>query len=74
VASEFAVEVAGGSIVGRETGAGTPLLVLHGGPLTDNTESLVELLPAGIRAIRYQQRGLPPEFSSAVARALSPAP
>ena len=60
MADEFSVEVAGGSIVGWETGSGTPLLVLHGGPLTDNTESLVALLPPGIRAIRYQQRGLPP--------------
>jgi pimeloyl-ACP methyl ester carboxylesterase len=65
VASGFSVDVAGGSIVGWETGAGTPLLVLHGGPLTDNTESLVELLPAGIRAIRYQQRGLPPSTLAA---------
>jgi pimeloyl-ACP methyl ester carboxylesterase len=34
--------------------------VLHGGPLTDYTAPLIELLPPTLRAIRYQQRGLPP--------------
>ena len=57
---EFCVDVADGSIVGWEHGDGVPALVLHGGPLSDYTAPLVELLPAGIRAIRYQQRGLPP--------------
>ncbi len=56
----FVVPVAGGSVAGWESGDGEPLLVLHGGPLTDYTEPLVDLLPAGCRAIRYQQRGLPP--------------
>jgi pimeloyl-ACP methyl ester carboxylesterase len=57
---EFSVAVAGGVIVAWEHGEGVPVLVLHGGPLSDYTEPLVEALPAGLRAIRYQQRGLPP--------------
>jgi pimeloyl-ACP methyl ester carboxylesterase len=57
---EFAVDVAGGSIVGWEHGDGVPALVLHGGPLSDYMAPLAELLPEGVRAIRYQQRGLPP--------------
>jgi pimeloyl-ACP methyl ester carboxylesterase len=60
VAVEFAIPVAGGSLVGWESGEGVPMLVLHGGPLSDYTEPLVEVLPAGLRTIRYQQRGLPP--------------
>ncbi len=58
---EFRVAVAGGVIVGWEHGGdGIPAFVLHGGPLSDYTKPLVELLPAGLRAIRYQQRGLAP--------------
>jgi pimeloyl-ACP methyl ester carboxylesterase len=60
VAVEFAIPVAGGSLVGWESGQGVPLLVLHGGPLSDYTEPLVGVLPAGLRTLRYQQRGLPP--------------
>jgi pimeloyl-ACP methyl ester carboxylesterase len=60
----FAVDAKGGAIVGWEHGDGAPALVLHGGPLSDYTEPLVELLPAGVRAIRYQQRGLSPSTVS----------
>jgi pimeloyl-ACP methyl ester carboxylesterase len=57
---EFSVAVEGGSLVGWEAGAGTPALILHGGPATDNTETLVEILPSTLRTIRYQQRGIVP--------------
>lgn len=57
---EFTAEVAGGSIVGWEAGSGIPALVLHGGPTSDYTDSLVEALPDTLRTIRYQQRGLAP--------------
>lgn len=56
---EFAVAVAGGRLVGWQAGAGVPVLILHGGPLTDYTAGLARLLPQ-FRTIRYQQRGLPP--------------
>ena len=54
------MDVAGGVIVAWEHGGGVPALVLHGGPMSDYTEPLVEVLPTGVRAIRYQQRGVPP--------------
>lgn len=57
---EFSVAVAGGTLVGWESGEGVPVLVLHGGPLSDYTEPLVGVIPTGLRTIRYQQRGLPP--------------
>jgi pimeloyl-ACP methyl ester carboxylesterase len=57
---EFFVTVAGGSLVGWESGDGMPLLVLHGGPLSDYTQPLVDVLPAGLKTIRYQQRGIQP--------------
>lgn len=57
--------VAGGSIVGWEAGSGTPALVLHGGPTSDYTDSLVEALPDSLRTIRYQQRGLAPSTLAA---------
>jgi pimeloyl-ACP methyl ester carboxylesterase len=64
---EFAVAVPDGRLVGWLAGAGTPVLILHGGPLTDYTVDLAGLLPwtpegnhASFRTVRYQQRGLPP--------------
>ena len=36
------------------------MLVLHGRPLSDYTEPLVDVLLAGLRTIRHQQRGLLP--------------
>lgn len=56
---EFAVEVPDGRLVGWGAGTGPPVLILHGGPLTDYTAELAGLLPQ-FRTIRYQQRGLPP--------------
>jgi len=56
---DFAVGVAGGRLIGWQAGGGTPVLILHGGPLTDYTATLAELLPQ-FRTVRYQQRGLPP--------------
>ena len=58
-ASDFVVEVPGGRLIGWAAGEGTPALVLHGGPITDYTAPLADLLPS-VRTIRYQQRGLPP--------------
>jgi hypothetical protein len=34
---EFTAAVPGGAIVGWETGSGTPALILHDGPASDNT-------------------------------------
>jgi pimeloyl-ACP methyl ester carboxylesterase len=57
---QFSVAVDGGSLVGWEVGDGTPALILHGGPTSDNTEALPDLLPSTLRTIRYQQRGIEP--------------
>ena len=57
---QFSVAVDGGSIVGWDVGEGTPALILHGGPTSDNTEALPDLLPPALRTIRYQQRGIEP--------------
>jgi pimeloyl-ACP methyl ester carboxylesterase len=57
---EFSTAVPGGALIGWEAGSGTPALILHGGPTSDNTDSLVPLLPDSLRTIRYQQRGIPP--------------
>jgi len=49
-----------GPIAGSHFGSGPALLLLHGGPaLTDYMDMLAPELD-GWRAIRYQQRGLPP--------------
>jgi len=57
---QFETSVSGGVIVGWERGEGRPLLLLHGGIITDYTSPLADRLPAGYRIIRYQQRGLGP--------------
>jgi pimeloyl-ACP methyl ester carboxylesterase len=57
---QFSVAVDGGSLVGWDVGEGTPALILHGGPTSDNTEALPEVLPPALRTIRYQQRGIEP--------------
>lgn len=55
------VTVAGGHIRVSESGAGTPILLLHGGPgLSDYTFSLATELEDRYRVIRFQQRGLAP--------------
>jgi pimeloyl-ACP methyl ester carboxylesterase len=61
---QFSVDVDGGSLVGWETGTGVAALILHGGPTSDNTDSLVPLLPSTLRTIRYQQRGIEPSTVS----------
>jgi pimeloyl-ACP methyl ester carboxylesterase len=56
----FAATTETGPIAGSHTGSGPALLLLHGGPaLTDYMDMLAPELD-GWRAIRYQQRGLPP--------------
>lgn len=61
---QFSADVDGGSLVGWETGTGVAALILHGGPTSDNTDSLVPLLPSTLRTIRYQQRGIEPSTVS----------
>jgi pimeloyl-ACP methyl ester carboxylesterase len=56
----FAVEVPGGKLRAWRVGSGPPALVLHGGPLSDYTEPLGELLAPVLGCVGYQQRGLPP--------------
>jgi pimeloyl-ACP methyl ester carboxylesterase len=58
--SFFAAETSAGPIAGWETGAGWPLVFLHGGPgLTDYGQLLTGEAP-GWRFISFQQRGLEP--------------
>jgi pimeloyl-ACP methyl ester carboxylesterase len=53
--------VAGGSLHGSVTGAGEPVVLLHGGPgLTDYTSGLAQELSGAYRVYRYQQRGNAP--------------
>lgn len=55
------VAVGGGHVRVWESGSGTPVLLLHGGPgLSDYTFTLVPELQDGYRVIRFQQRGLEP--------------
>ncbi len=59
---QFSVPVSGGSLGGRTTGAGRPVLLLHGGPglSCDYLADLaVELVP-GYQVAWYQQRSLAP--------------
>ena len=59
-AERFEVDVEGGTLVGELSGAGTEILLLHGGPgLSDYFDSLLPELD-GFRVARYQQRGLDP--------------
>jgi pimeloyl-ACP methyl ester carboxylesterase len=57
---QFSAAVDGGSLAGWDVGGETPALILHGGPTSDNTEALPDVLPPTLRAIRYQQRGIEP--------------
>ena len=58
---EFAVTVAGGTIIAWQQGEGPHVLVLHGGPgMSDYTESLAAELEDGYTVTRYQQRGVGP--------------
>jgi pimeloyl-ACP methyl ester carboxylesterase len=58
--SELEIQVPGGSLVAWPAGEGRPTLILHGGPVSDTTAELLPCLPAGLRTIRYQQRGIEP--------------
>jgi pimeloyl-ACP methyl ester carboxylesterase len=64
--TRFAVPVEGGELVGYGTGSGDPALVLHGGPgLSDYSAALAWVLATkGLRALRYQQRGVTPSLTS----------
>ncbi|HET7902614.1 MAG TPA: alpha/beta hydrolase, partial [Candidatus Nanopelagicales bacterium] len=61
-ATGFEAQVPGGTLVGRVSGAGEPVLLLHGGPGLgcDYLEDLVTELADGYLVARYQQRGLAP--------------
>lgn len=60
----FTVGVAGGQLAGIRSGAGAPLLVLHGGPgLSDYTGVFAPEL-AGWSSIRYTQRGVSPSTAA----------
>jgi pimeloyl-ACP methyl ester carboxylesterase len=56
----FQVDTGAGSISGSETGAGPPLLMLHGGPGLSDYMALLAGETTAFRAIHYQQRGLAP--------------
>ena len=58
----FEASVEGGKLVGEVTGAGDPVLVLHGGPglLWTYLAPLLDELTRRYRVAVYQQRGLPP--------------
>ncbi len=62
MSDDFDVTLDGVRLAGRFTGAGDPLLLLHGGPGLgfDYLEPLVPELEDGFRVARYQQRGLQP--------------
>ncbi len=56
----FTINTPTGSIAGADSGQGSALLFLHGGPgLSDYTDLLAPELD-GWRTVHYQQRGLPP--------------
>ena len=56
----FAVDVPGGELEAWRVWSGPPALVLHGGPMTDLTRPLGDLLAPVLDCVGYQQRGLPP--------------
>lgn len=64
MANQLGVPVPGGTLTAWVDGEGDDVLVLHGGPgLSDYTASLVDELGPGRRAVRFQQRGLPPSLT-----------
>jgi proline iminopeptidase len=58
----FEAAVIGGSLAGKIVGAGTPVVLLHGGPGLgyDYLDDLAEELVDGYRVAWFQQRGLDP--------------
>jgi pimeloyl-ACP methyl ester carboxylesterase len=63
--TRFAVPAGTGELVGYELGSGEPALVLHGGPgLSDYSAAVAwALATKGLRALRYQQRGVAPSLT-----------
>jgi pimeloyl-ACP methyl ester carboxylesterase len=53
----FVADTDAGQIAGYVSGAGAPLLLLHGGPALSDYMDLLAAEVTGWRAIRYQQRG-----------------
>lgn len=62
--AEIRVDVPGGELVGRVIGEGTPLLLLHGGPVSQYLEPLAKELGDEYQVAIYQQRGLEPSTLS----------
>jgi pimeloyl-ACP methyl ester carboxylesterase len=60
--TDFSAPAYGGDICGWLTGAGPPVLMLHGGPGLSYTylDDVVEELAGSFRVATFQQRGLPP--------------
>jgi proline iminopeptidase len=56
----LAVSVPGGELIGVRSGAGRPLLVLHGGPGVNDYSEWFAAELAGWDALRYTQRGVAP--------------
>jgi pimeloyl-ACP methyl ester carboxylesterase len=62
---DLRAEVPGGRIAGWQTGTGSAVLILHGGPgLSDYTQPLATELGDGFHVIGYQQRGLSPSTTA----------
>ena len=62
--TSFAAHTDTGPIAGHVSGAGTALLLLHGGPAITDYMELLGPEVTGWRAIRYQQRCLSPSATS----------
>src|ERR1051326_8729409 len=59
----LAVSVPGGELIGVRSGAGRPLLVLHGGPGVNDYSDWFAAELAGWDALRYTQRGVAPSVT-----------
>jgi proline iminopeptidase len=60
----LALPVSGGTLAGRRTGSGPPLLLLHGGPgLSDYLAPLAAELAPAFTVVHYQQRGIAPSVA-----------
>jgi pimeloyl-ACP methyl ester carboxylesterase len=67
MSESFSADVEGGQLHGSLTGAGPPVLLLHGGPglSWDYLRPVVAELADGYRVAAYQQRGLAPSTARA---------